>query len=649
QRTLSVAVQQDDGPVTVFQRLLRVRPEAQARFLRAKPHLIQVSASIAQPSRDSAAHLSQTVEALLTENDPDTRWLNRQLERTEQIGQALSAGRDPYTTLRGVVRRAYRSPLDGTLQPYVVWIPPSYDRTVARGDVVPMVMVFHGMGSAPEHALQALVGRTVARTKANARWTGRFPDQGAILVAPLGYVGAGHHPMGCIAEHDLMQVMDQMTAAYHIDRRRVSLTGYSLGGTVAFVAPLHTPDRFSAAAPLCGYPDPGRVRPIDPQTLTHPWEKVLYRKAHIGNYAEQGRFLPMHIVHGGRDSPERSEAMVHRYRSLGYRVRYDLQEELGHNVWSHAYDKGRMVTWLQQHRQPEPPTQVHLKTADYRYAQAWWVRLIASRDYAQFATIQAHFDRTQTALTVTTDNVHSFALELSALPTPALQLKATIDGTALQLDRTAAVVYLVRDPSAQRGWHATTTAPDRRGHKRYGVAGPLSDALLHRQLIVYGTQDPAQTEANRLTAQWFSHGDRPRWAIRYPIKADIDVTEVDIRQHTLVLIGNPKSNALTRRLLPHLPVQFSDDTLTLSNGRQFSGEGVGISLIHPHPDNPDEYLVLHAGVDRQGTLASRHLPWLVPDYLVYDQGLTRQRRGTLLGARRVRAGGFFNQAWGWDP
>ena len=624
------------GEAVVHRRELLVRPEAQARFLKVRGSLKGEGAP--EPSRASAAHLRATVARLLTENDPDDDWLEDRLKRAEAFGAELAQGRDPYATARGVVRRAYRSPLDGSLQRYVAWVPPSYDE-LEEGEAMPLVVVFHGLGSQPEHALQVAIGRAPMINTKTQRSLPRLPDQRAILVAPLGYGDAGQRPLG---EHDVLEVIDQMKAAYRIDPRRVSLTGYSLGGTVAFVVPLHYPDRFSGAAPLCGYPNLKGWREIRTADPT-PWEEILIDKTYIRNYAENGRHLPLHVVHGGRDGPERSEVMVNRYRRLGYRVWYDLQDDLGHNVWDHAYERGKMIGWLKRRRQPDTPTRVRLRTADYRYDRAWWVRLIASRDYDAVAEIRADLDEDDATLTVTTENAAAFALDLAQLRdvVKGEQVAVKLDGAELKLPTTG-TSYLVR---ADGGWRVADAAPDRSGHKRHNVAGPLPDALLHRQLIVYGTGDPAQTEANQLAARWASQAD-PRWDVRYPVKADRDVTDQEMREHTLVLIGNPASNALTARLREHLPVTFEPGALVLGDGRRFEGEEVGVSLIHPHPENPDEYLVLHAGVGPQGTLASRHLPRYTPDYLVYDQGITTQRHGTLLGDREVLAGGFFTQAWG---
>jgi hypothetical protein len=72
---------------------------------------------------------------------------------------------------------------------------------------------------------------------------------------------------------------------------------------------------------------------------------------------------------------------------------------------------------------------------------------------------------------------------------------------------------------------------------------------------------------------------------------------------------------------------------------------VGVSFIHPHPRNTQEYVVVHAGASVEGTLASRHLPRFMPDFLVYDKRMTVQRGGRLLDQRSVLEGGFFDVEW----
>ncbi len=128
------------------------------------------------------------------------------------------------------------------------------------------------------------------------------------------------------------------------------------------------------------------------------------------------------------------------------------------------------------------------------------------------------------------------------------------------------------------------------------------------------------------------------------MKADVDVKDEELGQGSLILVGGPANNRVTRALADALPVRFDEKGLTL-RGKRHEGESVGVSLIFPSPRNPEEYVLLHAGVGPRGTLAARHLPALAPDYLVYDERLTSARGGLLLGARAVLDGGFFDKHW----
>ena len=604
--------------------------------------------AIPEASRSSLESDARTLLAAIAAGHPDLPWIAERLAETEKLVAVAGEGRDPYLGKTGVVHRAYRSELDGELQRYVLFVPRSHK---PDGKPLPLVVVAHGLNRLPEHALRTVIGEAPDDTM-EIGWAARhlpgFPDQRAILAAPSAFGNAGQRPLG---EHDILRVIDEVRASYRVDERRVSITGYSLGGTVAFAVPLHYPDRFSGAAPLCGYPDLLRWESI--RNVPHaPWEDVLLTRRYVVSFAENGLHLPLHIVHGGLDGPGRSAVVADRYDALGYRRIFDVQDDLDHNVWDYAYEDGRMIEWLKARRRPEAPAHVRLATGEYRYDRAFWVRLVAMRPgmeedadrgkTGQIAEIDAEWRKADGEVKVTTRNVAALALDLGALG--ASGAKIVIDGATLEAGAAdggaSGEVFLERGPA---GWARTPSAPSRAGHKRPGVSGPLDDALRHPELIVYGTRDPAQTEANRLVAQHFSSFDM--WAAaRFPIKADHEVTEADLTGRTLVLVGNPESNSVTAALAGDLPVRFEPGALTL-RGKRYEGADVGVSLICPHPRDPNQYVVLHAGTRAEGTLASRHLPRFAPDYLVYDARLTTRRTDNLLGDRAVLAGGFFGDDW----
>ncbi|MRG93217.1 alpha/beta hydrolase-fold protein [Polyangium spumosum] len=606
--------------------------QKRALDLSAKRETIEASSATRGEKDSLIAHIDGLVENL-AQGDRDISWIKRQTAEAEALVATLEKDEKPYDGRYGVQRRAYRSPLDGRLQPYVLFVPRAYR---PGGKPLPLVVASHGLGNRPEIALRVVVGEAPEagfNGLFEARHFPGLPDLGAFIVAPWQFGNAGQRHLG---EDDVLRVIAEVRAHFPIDERRISLTGYSLGGTVAFYLPLHYPDLFSASAPLCGYPNLLGWESIRKAPHT-PWEDVLLAKRYIVNWAENGQHVPLFIVHGGKDDPTRSQLVANRYRSLGYPHKFDVQEDLDHNVWDYAYEDGDMIGWLKSHRRPKAPDRVRFVTGEWRYDRAHWVRLLGMEVEDKFAEIDARHSKAE-GVTVKTRNVESFALDLTQL---SLRDGATVtvDGAAIEGPFGAATLWLVKKDGT---FVRVPEEPSRKGRKRAGVSGPLDDIDRHGRLVVYGTQDPAQIEANRLVAEHFASFDT--FAARFPVKSDVEIEGAEMDQRSLVLIGNPRSNRVTALFESALPVRFEPSALTF-RGKRHEGEDVGISFIHPHPKNPDEYIVLHAGTTSAGTLASRHLPRFAPDFIVYDGRLTVQRGGHLLDQRVARDGGFFGIDW----
>jgi poly(3-hydroxybutyrate) depolymerase len=579
-------------------------------------------------------HVEALVRAIAL-GDPDIFWIDRRADELERDADAVALGRDPFAKRTGIMHRAYRSRLDGSLQPYLLYVPPSVR---PAGSPVPLVLAMHGLNGEPGQAMRTVVGEPPELENMNSLWHARhlpgIPNHGVAIAAPYAYGNSGQRLPG---EDDVLRVVEEVRRDYPIDERRISITGYSLGGTVSFVVPLHYPGLFSAAAPLCGYPNLATWASIRDTPRT-PWEDVLIARRAIVNYAENGRHLPLHIVHGGEDGPERSAVIADRYRELGYRRVFDVQKELDHNVWEYAYEKGRLIGWLRLKKRPVAPHHVRLVTGELRYDRAFWVRLLGVRDDTKFSRLDARWDESAKSLEVSTENVEAFALDVAALSAPR-EATLAVDGRAMGEVGGEETIFLA---AKDRAFERLASEPPRTGKKRPRVAGPLDDVQRHATVVVYGTLDPGETEANRLAAEHAAKA--PQSTLRFPVKADTEIDENDLGKTSLVLVGRPETNRITKALAEALPVRFEARALTL-RGKRYEGEDLGVSLIYPNPKNPEEYVVLHAGTSARGTLASRHLPIFAPDFLVYDPRITAIRGSNLLGSAKVLAGGFFDTSW----
>ncbi len=590
--------------------------------------------------RESLEARAEEIEALLTTTSgrrADRRRLQPLLDALEGRVAAVARG-EPLFQQPGVHRVAYRSSIDGTLRTYLALVPKNH--RPERGDA-PLVVLSHGLGYTPEDMLSIALGKPAGPHGAEA--TGRVhslapPDvpRGAILVAPDGYGSAGQRPPG---RTDVLDVLADALARFSVDPNRVTLSGFSLGGSVAFWVPLLYPDRFAAAAPLCGYPnlhDYSSVR----RWKKRPWEEALIAHEGVVEVAENGRHLPLRMVHGTRDNPSRSQLIHDRYQALRYASSLALPDA-GHNVWDEAFADGDLLAWLASQRRDPRPSRVTLRTARYRTASADWLTIDRFARHGDFGTLDGTAKKGR--VEVRTTNVDAFTLHGRRLP-GAVDTDASlvVDGVRVAGADLRDTVHLAREGRA--GW-AVVDAPAL-GAKRAGAEGPLGDIHHDAFVVVYGTRLPGEVEANRLTAErWRTPA--PWIDLRPPLLTDTTADLEALAGRHIVLVGRPESNALTARFAEHLEahgVVFEPGAIRVGP-RRFAGPGVGISVILPAPHDATRSLVLHAGVDAEGTLSARHLPELAPDLLVYDDGIRASFGDRILGRREVLHGAFFDGDW----
>jgi len=156
--------------------------------------------------------------------------LDTGLEKARQ----LQDGKSPWTA---AVKRiqGYHSALDGSVQPYGLTVPASYD------------------GTKPVRLYVWMHGRAARLTESEFLFS--FPNQGPSKppVADAGQIqldlygrwnGAGWHYAG---EVDVFEALAAVQKRYKIDPKRVLLRGFSMGGEGAWHIALNQPDRWAAA------------------------------------------------------------------------------------------------------------------------------------------------------------------------------------------------------------------------------------------------------------------------------------------------------------------------------------------------------------------------------------------------------------------
>lgn len=604
---------------------------------RALADLGERASFLARGSRETVSHHARRLRWLVRHGDADRAPELSEAHELERQAKALEAQVDPFVGRTGPMRRALRSRADGKLSVYGLYVPESFRPSSARR--YPLVVGLHGLGGRPVATLRHLFGGD--DPDHDARWEERRLDMvggvEAFVLTPDGHGNAMYRHLG---EDDIWQAIEEVRALYPIDPTRISITGMSMGGTGSAYIALKRPDVFAAAAPLCGYQS-YFVR-VDTQGRPwRPWERFLAEARSPASWAENGRELPLYIVHGKRDWPERnSGVLIQRYTTLGFDVRHE-HPDLGHNVWQTTYENRKGLGWLLSKSRNVTPSHVEMRVASARDGDRHWAHIDARNTSDAWATLSADV-LSPTRLVVQTDNVRSLHVDREAARLDAsAPVEISIDGETVTFPA-AAQLQLVRDGQWKVG--ELTHSPIA---KRRGLEGPFRDIFHERLVFVVGTRDPAQTAANLEIARRFA---RIRWGVRveYPIVTD---EEIALDPHalesgrTFVLVGNIDSNSTYASLASGLPIVVDRNGVHVGQSA-YQSPGVGAAFVYPNPRRADRYVAVLAGRDATGTLRADSLPPLIPDFVIYDHGLAPAGGQPILGKdAHVLEAGFFGKDW----
>jgi predicted esterase len=596
---------------------------------------------LASGSLDSIEHLRDRLVGFVMKGDSDLSAQSDDARELETLATALEAKRDPYASRTGPMRRAYRSPVDGKLSEFALYVPPGFDAKRRY----PLIVALHGMNGRPMEMLMWLFGHDDPNRDGN--WEDRHPRKhleplDAIVVAPDGHFNTMYRDLG---EEDVMRVTEWAVATYPIDEARITVTGPSMGGIGSAACALHHPGRFAAAEPLCGYQsffvhgDLGTLR---------PWEHFQAELRSNVFWAENGQYLPLYIVHGTKDLPEEnSGVLIDRYDELHYDVTHE-HPDLGHNVWQTTYEDLKGAHWLLDHRRPMHPRLVRFKTARTRWGDNAWVHVRELSSSIIWGQVWARIDR-DNAMHVITHGVNALGLDRDrVLVDDAAPVTVSIDQNRLVF-QAGEPIELHRERGA---WRAGAAVYDKE-HKQGAITGPIPDVFHEPILFVWGASDPTQSRANEEIARAFA---RVRSGVRvdYPVWSDTEFFargEPIANDRALFLVGNARSNRLVRELESSFPIRVDGSAIILGSRRLEAEDGsaevsqLGAAFIRPNPRRPDRYVVVVEGVGPLGTWRSLSLPEMLPDYVIYDRGIAPTRGMLVMGAGTARAAGLFANDW----
>ncbi len=484
---------------------------------------------------------------------------------------------------RGFFEAAILSPVDGSAQPYTLFVPRDYDRYPDQR--YPLIIYLHGANGTHggENGFGALRGKY---------------QSGYLFMRPMargpfsGYSG--------VPGNDVMNQIRDVITHYRIDPDRVHLFGASMGGHGSYTVGSTWPDVFATCLVRCGC---ATEMPL----------------AQMCN-------LPTFIHHGLGDLSVTPRGAMHcagMLREAHAPVQLYLYPVVGHDARLPVVSQ-ETTPWsaLQPIRRERCPQRVILEGAHPSLKKAYWLSILRYADLQKPAHLQATFVA-KSHLALDVRNVAWARIDLPCdwiAPDKPLVI-ADASGnryTTVTPGANTACLYLDLAPGALQVF---TSAPMKFDDPAEYTGGGACDLFWTGRpiRIVYGTKgSPEYTKAlAKLAAdlrRWnpFGGGDFA-WG-GFPVYRDVDVTDAVLKTCDLIVLGTPADNILLRRLAAQLPVKLNDDNLAVdaTPAIQWPAADVSFSFFYRNPLAQGRYIWWFAGpTDREDF---NHLAHAAEDY-----------------------------------
>jgi predicted esterase len=551
----------------------------------------------------------------------------------------LNSGKATWIDVSGP--RGYASRIDGSVQPYGLVMPADWQPGEKRAR--PVLLWFHGRG---ENLSELAFVNGQMKAKAE------LAVPGALIVNLYGRFCNASKFAG---EIDAFEALEDVARRTSIDRSRIGVAGFSMGGASVWHMSTHHSGLWCAATPGAGFAETAIYAGIFKEGKTPPpwWEQTMYNWYDATTYARNLANVPV-MAYSGEIDPQKASAdlMEKTLGELGMKLDRLIGPKTGHKYEPET--KKQLEAWLatrfSEGRKANPP-KVHLVTYTLRYNQCEWVTIDSLGKHWDRAEVDAELVDEGT-IRVNTKNVTGITLRFANDPLPLDKThppRVVIDGAEL------------KGPEVRAPWVASfqkidgkwSTTPKKRQEaalaKSHALQGPIDDAFLDRFIFVRPTGTPlnaeigawTKSELDRAVVEWrrVFRGD----AI---VKDDTAITPADIASANLVLWGDPSSNTLLAKVLPSLPFKWTKDAIKFGKATLDAAHYAPV-MVYPNPLNQKRYVVLNSSFTfRMGSRTSNSLQTpKLPDWALVD--LRTPPSDTQPGL--IYDAGFFDEQWRTEP
>jgi dienelactone hydrolase len=555
-------------------------------------------------------------------------------ERAQQLARSEAA----WTTATGPVVRGYVSKIDGSVQPYGLIVPASFK---PGAKPLPLHCWLHGRSDTLSE---------VAFLEQRLKGSSEFAPDGAFVLHPYGRFMNAFKFAG---EVDVFEALDHAAKHYPIDRERLAMRGFSMGGAGAWHLGAHHADQWAAVNPGAGFVDVLKYQKLGDKLDTVPWwEQKLWN-------LYDPLAVPINLVnttlvaYSGEEDAQKAAAdmMEAALAKEGVKMTHIIGPKTGHKYEPESKKQVASLVDAAVAKGRDPmPRKVSFVTHSLKWNKMHWVTIDALEKHWEPARVEAKVEGSD-KLSVRTSNVSKLTLRLlPELFSPNTSIRITVDGDSSfgaripQVPNAQIPVSYVR----RNGFWEFDPTGDARGAlaKRPNLQGPIDDAFTDSFLFVKPTGRPLNAAAGKWVDTEMQ--EAAFWWQRYfrgvtPMKNDTAITDDDLKNHNLILWGDPSSNRLLAKIADKLPIKWTSKGIQVGEKTYDATKHVPV-LIYPNPLNPSRYVVLNSGFTfpQYATASNSRQTPMLPDWAILDLSVPLMDR---TGGKGVVDANFFGERW----
>ena len=548
----------------------------------------------------------------------------------------LSKGKSPWTRKSGLVVRGYISKIDNSIQPYGLVIPQSQTTDPWRKRRLDIWL--HGR----DDKLSEL---KFIHQRQNDM--GEFTPVDSIVLHPYGRFCNAFKFAG---EIDVIEAIKHVSENYPVDKERLSIRGFSMGGAGCWHLATHYASNWIAAAPGAGFAESLKYLNLSDKELPPQYERKLWglydATAYAGNL-----FNTSTIAYSGEHDKQIQAAQIMEKFLLNedLTLQHIIGPKTGHKY--HSASKAEInerINSIVTKGRNRIPSEVRLITRTLRYNRQSWVQVDGIQEHWMSSRVEAGLIGNK-HIEISTINISRIIL---SMPSGTCPLKPNVnptiilDGQKLKGERVHTDrSWKSRFIKTYGKWRSVRNFEFIGLVKRPKIQGPIDDAFMDSFVIVKPTGKAMTEHIGKWTAAQLDQALLD-WEMQFrgkpKVVKDIDLSANEIESNNLILWGDFKSNSIIAKIINQLPLIWNHESIKLGQTKAPSNTHIPI-LIYPNPLNQRKYIVLNSGFtfSRFGHMSNATQTPKLPDWALADM-FKPYNAGN---SECIKAAGFFDEQW----